>query len=98
MQLFLTVRLRASISIIVRHQKIPVSFHTAHPSIFILKFCHPSNSIQKSLLFPYNVEKGFKTIASAYQKHVMVSQKSSTREEKYKLQYYFSNEDTVSCS
>ena len=47
-----------SISIIIRHQKIPVSFHTAHPSIPIQKFCHSSNSIQGSLLFPYNVEKG----------------------------------------
>ncbi len=47
-----------SISIIARHQKIPVSFHTAHPSIPIQKFCHPSNSIKESLLFPYKVEKG----------------------------------------
>ncbi len=47
-----------SISIITRHQKISVSFHTANPSIYIQKFCHPSNSIQKSLLFSYKVEKG----------------------------------------
>ena len=68
-----------SISIITKHQKIPVSFHTAHPSISIQKFCHPSNSIQESLLFPYKVERAvsLKTITSAYQKHVLVSQKSS---------------------
>ncbi len=47
-----------SISIIISHQKKPVSFHTAHPSISIQKFCHPSNSIQESLPFTYKVEKG----------------------------------------
>ena len=46
-----------SISIIARHQGIPVSFHTTYPSISIQKFCHTSNSLQESLLFPYKVEK-----------------------------------------
>ena len=47
-----------SISIIIRNQKVPVSFHTGHPSISIQKISHPSNSIQDSLLFPYKVENG----------------------------------------
>ena len=43
---------------IILHNKTPVSFHTAHPSIAIQKFCQLSNSKQESFLFPYKVEKG----------------------------------------
>ncbi len=74
-----------SISIIIRNQKVPVSFHTAHPSISIQKFCHSSNSIQESLLFPHKVENGcfLKNNHSNIPKACAGQSKNSSSEGKY---------------